>query len=104
MTKTLEEFIGETDFNNCWVPYSNSNEGGYLQPEKVGKIVAAEILRVAEEWNGMDAYEHGYDKPTDEHSCDNCRGRQCSAEELYDFLKSYINSKPANTEGGDGER
>ena len=72
--KSLEEFI----------------EGFNSNDKVVAEITAAEILRVAEEWNGMDAYEHGYDKPTDEHSCDNCRGRQCSAGELYDFLKSYI--------------
>lgn len=96
--KSLEEFIEKIVVNIML-----ENIVDLRIAKEIGNLTAAEILRVCEEWNGMDAYEHGYDKPTDEHSCDNCRGRQCSAGELYDFLKFYINSKPANTEGGDGE-
>lgn len=47
------------------------------------------LIAACEGWCGMDAYEHGYDKPCDEHSCDNARGKQCSADELLDFIKQW---------------
>lgn len=61
--------------------------------EEAFRVCAAELLSVAKEWCAMDAYEQGYDKVTDEHSCDDSRGRNCSADELYDFLNNYINAK-----------
>lgn len=81
MSKSLDEFIEgrlkeETASIQIWVD-------GEM------KATINEAIRVCEEWCGMDAYEHGYDKLTDEHTCDDARGRQCSADELLNKLKSW---------------
>lgn len=44
------------------------------------------LLEELEVWCGINAYDS--DKgPCDEHSCDESRGRQCSADELLDYAK-----------------
>lgn len=54
----------------------------------INRMTLQDAIQKAEEWCGYDAYETDYDKSTDEHTCDRCRGVNCSADELLDFLKT----------------
>lgn len=99
MSKSLEEaFLEFVRQEYGEVTYSEVKQYGagdkrICDEENAFEKGVKEVLRVCEEWCGMDAYEHDYDKPTDEHSCDNSRGRQCSADELLNKLKSWAGEK-----------
>ena len=60
-----------------------------------------ELISKMKEWCGYDAFERGYDKPTDEHSCDNSRGQNSPADELLAYAESLLPDMP---EIGDRER
>ena len=64
------------------------DEYGAAGHKCISTITLAEAIQKAEEWCGYDAYETDYDKSCDEHTCDRCRGVNCSADELLNFLKT----------------
>lgn len=55
------------------------------------------LIELAEEWCGVNAYDS--DSITDEHTCDDSRGRNCSADELLDYLKTVLAPPQASEEG-----
>ncbi len=54
----------------------------------VGETTAEHLIDQMERWCAIDAYNSD-NGPTDEHSIDDSRGKQCSAEELLIWLKKY---------------
>jgi hypothetical protein len=79
---------------------NNPEYAGYLDGAAAMRLL---MLEAMEEWCGMDAYEHGFDKATDEHSCDDCRGVNCSAMELTDYITkaSTLTDPTTDKEGRD---
>lgn len=68
----------------------NFSEEFGMRCYEVGSATAwVKCVVEAEKWCAINAYDA--DKGVcDEHSIDDCRGRVCSAQELLDYLKQYI--------------
>jgi hypothetical protein len=56
------------------------------------------LIELAEEWCGWNAYDSDR-RPTDEHTCDDSRGVNCSADELLDYLKTVLAEQPTDSGG-----
>lgn len=80
------DLVGEKSELEKWIEDSSRDSNVSELEELFKRQGAFWLLEKAEEWCGINAYDA--DKGAcDEHTVDECRGRQCSAEELFDHLK-----------------